>query len=235
MNQTNVPARGGRKILSLIFLVLFVFILAGCDDKYDNKNKAEREFKKDFDNYISRGYSDKQAKDILADDEAYVKWGLVPEKNSNQNTNQTTANSAPTNTNTEPAKEGEVMKYEQTPEEIFNIGSIMAVNNGGTSPVVVFKKDYMLTELNTYHWNDSQGKEPGTIALKDESGKIYGPWQATSLPGQGGVPNAYWKVTPNIDIPAGKYTVIDSDPATWAQNEETSGQGMTWASGIPKN
>jgi hypothetical protein len=92
-----------------------------------------------------------------------------------------------------------------------------------------------VTLITTYHWNDAQGAAPGTIGLKDANGKLYGPWPASGTPGQGGVPNAYWTVNPNIVIPAGTYTVIDSDPDTWAQNDETGGAGMAWGSGIRQN
>jgi hypothetical protein len=31
-----------------------------------------------------------------------------------------------------------------------------------------------------------------------------------------------------LTLPAGTYTVLDSDPATWSQNAETGGQGIIW-------
>jgi hypothetical protein len=68
--------------------------------------------------------------------------------------------------------------------------------------------------------------------LRASDGTPYGPWQATGEPGQGGVPDAAWVVRPNIVIPPGTYTVLDSDPSTWAQNQETGGAGMAWGSGI---
>ena len=57
-------------------------------------------------------------------------------------------------------------------------------------------------------------------------------WQASGITTQGGVPNAYWTVNPGIVIPAGTYTVIDSDQDTWAQNDETGGAGIAWGMGI---
>lgn len=39
---------------------------------------------------------------------------------------------------------------------------------------------------------------------------------------------------PDMAIPAGIYTVIDSDPMTWSQNEETEGSGISRGYGIPK-
>jgi hypothetical protein len=113
------------------------------------------------------------------------------------------------------------------PVEIFSIGSLLAVYNGGKSPKVEFPKAYYLTEITTYHWNDSKGTTAGTIALEGRDGTTYGPWQAHT------VNKVYWVANPGVTIPAGSYTVIDSDPGTWAQNAESGGKGMTWASGIP--
>ena len=72
---------------------------------------------------------------------------------------------------------------------------------------------------------------PGTIALRDASGRVYGPWQATGSPGQGGVANAMWTARPMATLPAGRYTVIDSDPSTWSQNSATHGAGITRVEG----
>lgn len=49
--------------------------------------------------------------------------------------------------------------------------------------------------------------------------------------GQGGVPNAYWICKPGIVLAPGRYTVGDSDPATWAQNGGSGGTGMTHIEG----
>ncbi|MFT5661382.1 MAG: hypothetical protein ACI9TV_002028 [Sulfurimonas sp.] len=42
-----------------------------------------------------------------------------------------------------------------------------------------------------------------------------------------GAKNVYWIVYPNITLPAGKYLVLDSDPATWSHNAGTKGIGFT--------
>jgi hypothetical protein len=47
------------------------------------------------------------------------------------------------------------------------------------------------------------------------------------------VPNADWTCAPNIEIPAGTYTIIDSEPATWSQNVQSGGRGMTVVKGYP--
>ena len=83
-----------------------------------------------------------------------------------------------------------------------------------------------ITKITHYHWNYAKGASPGQIALIDQNGKMYGPWQAYGEPGQGGVPNAYWVVEPEIVLDAGVYSVYDSDPSTWAWNTRSQSMGM---------
>ena len=118
-------------------------------------------------------------------------------------------------------------------EQIFKVLSIGAAYNGATTPTTFsISQSWLVTYILTYHWNNGQGVTPGTIGLRASDGTVYGPWQATGEPGQGGVPDANWIVRPNAVIPPGTYTVVDSDPSTWAQNDETGGAGMSWANGI---
>ena len=121
-----------------------------------------------------------------------------------------------------------------TVNTIFNNGNIAAVDNGPTRPTqVTFNRPYVVTYVMTYHWNYGRGARPGTVGLLHSSGKLYGPWQARGTPGQGGVPNAYWECAPNVVVPAGTYTVVDSDPATWAQNSGSGGAGIAQVKGYP--
>lgn len=131
-----------------------------------------------------------------------------------------------------PADDGVVQS--SAVEPIFTITSVGVAYNGASEPTVfTIDESWLVTEIKTYHWNDGKGVVPGTIGLTAADGTTYGPWQATGLPGQGGVENAYWVVSPQVTIPAGSYTVVDSDPATWAKNDaDTGGMGMTWAVGI---
>ncbi len=113
-------------------------------------------------------------------------------------------------------------------ELVFSNYNSAGVANNPSGPTVFTltgaRKIYLIQD---YHWNSAKGKTPGTISLKSENGKIYGPWQAQGAPGQGGVPNAYWTVYPDTEIPAGTYTIVDSDPASWAQNSGSKGIGMS--------
>ncbi len=71
------------------------------------------------------------------------------------------------------------------------------------------------------------------LRLRHSNGKLYGPWRAKGSPGQGGVPNAYWTVSPNAVVPAGTYTIVDSSPATWSQNRQSGGRGFAVVKGYP--
>ncbi len=130
--------------------------------------------------------------------------------------------------------DGTVMKSVDRPEGepvlIWKAGNDGGIEGmGGTSPVVYQDATYFVTEVCTYH-SDGSGNNmgpAGTISLKADDGTTYGPWQATLRS------DVYWIVNPDQDLPAGSYTVIDSNPATWAQNSGSNGQGMGWSYGIP--
>lgn len=105
--------------------------------------------------------------------------------------------------------------------------NVAAVQNGGTPPRLEVKEDVRVTSIETYHWNDGTGTGvTGTISIQGEDGTVYGPFETTGSEGQGGVPNAYWTAEIDIDLPPGTYTVLDSDPGTWAQNGGSGGKGM---------
>ncbi|MEK7595733.1 MAG: hypothetical protein AAB443_04080 [Patescibacteria group bacterium] len=132
---------------------------------------------------------------------------------------QPTSSSAPT-----------VKEEEKQPEVelVFTNYNSAGVGNGPTKPTVfTLAKTRTIYLIQDYHWNSATGKTPGTIWLKAASGEVYGPWSAEGAPGQGGVTNAYWTVYPKMDVPVGTYTIIDSDPASWAHNAGTSGVGMS--------
>jgi hypothetical protein len=115
---------------------------------------------------------------------------------------------------------------------IFNNSNVYAVENGPMQPTVFgVGAPVRMIRITTYHWNYGRGARPGTIGLRSSSGEIFGPWQALGQPGQGGVPNANWVATPGIVLPAGTYTVLDSDPSTWSHNAASGGVGMAWAEG----
>lgn len=120
------------------------------------------------------------------------------------------------------------------PVEVAKITNVAAVYNQPTAPTTFsLAQPHLVTSIVTYHWNDGKGAVAGTIALKGSDEKVYGPWKASTHPGQGGVVNAYWEVMPNVVIPAGVYTIVDSDPATWSQNKQSGGRGMATVKATP--
>jgi hypothetical protein len=120
-------------------------------------------------------------------------------------------------------------------QQMFIVTSIgVALNGPSAQTRFVLHRPWLVTRLVTYHWNNGQGAEPGYMVLLSDDGNAYGPWWAEGEEGSGGVANANWVARPNVVIPAGTYTLFDSDPSTWAQNEETGGRGMSWGYGIPR-
>ncbi|HPJ84452.1 MAG TPA: hypothetical protein PLY09_06810 [Methanothrix sp.] len=120
-------------------------------------------------------------------------------------------------------------------ERIFAQDACSRVSNSPPNPTVFsIDEPRTITKIGTYHWNYASGDAPGTIGLKDQFGDIYGPWQAQGEPGMNGIPNAYWTVylSPGVDLPAGTYTVIDSNPATWSYNYESGNSGIVEVIGL---
>ena len=120
---------------------------------------------------------------------------------------------------------------------IFDNWNICGVKNGPTKDTT-FTVDapYFITLIATYHWNYGSGALPGGkgISLKDASGKMFGPWSVTTSAGSGGKANVNWECHPGITLPAGTYTIIDPDPATWSQNDGSGNSGFGRVAGSPK-
>jgi len=117
----------------------------------------------------------------------------------------------------------------EKPALLWKLGNDGGIDGGnGTPPKFYQDRAYYITELYTYHWNNGQGQPiAGTVTLRADDGTNYGPWQAEVFN------KVYWRVTPKQVIPAGNYTLFDSDPKTWAQNGASNGTGMGWALGTP--
>ncbi len=116
--------------------------------------------------------------------------------------------------------------------KFFDNGNIYAVENRPTrTTVFALRAPIRVTRIMTYHWNYGSGAPAGQIALRNSAGETFGPWQAFGEPGQGGVPSAYWVGEPDVVLPAGSYTIVDSNPSTWARNAASGGAGMASAEG----
>jgi hypothetical protein len=120
-------------------------------------------------------------------------------------------------------------------EQEMNNENVYGILSGPTSPTTfTFSQQVTLTHIGTYHYHDKNKVVPlGTLGLRDASGKMYGPWKTTGLEGQGGVKDAFWDATPNVIIPAGTYTLVDSDPKTWSYNKQSNYQGFASVKYIP--
>jgi hypothetical protein len=111
--------------------------------------------------------------------------------------------------------------------DLFNNTNIAGVSNSPTAPTVfTLASPAQVTELVTYHWNNARGSIPGTIGLKAASGTVFGPFPAIGSAGQGGAPNVNWTTYVNLALPAGTYTIVDSEPATWSQNSQSGHSGF---------
>jgi probable HAF family extracellular repeat protein len=116
---------------------------------------------------------------------------------------------------------------------IFDNWNVCGVKNGPTKDTTfTIDAPYVVTFIATYHWNYGKGALPTKgISLKDTSGKVYGPWPVTTSAGSGGAANVNWECHPGITLPAGTYTVVDPDPATWSQNDGSGNIGFARVAG----
>jgi hypothetical protein len=116
---------------------------------------------------------------------------------------------------------------------IFDNTNKAAVGNSGKSPAFTITRPHLITNIWNYHWNDGRGATPGTISLTRNDGTAFGPWEVTTTSGQGGARNVNWECSPDVTIPPGTYSIIDSDPATWSQNDWTQGMRFSRVKGTP--
>jgi len=115
---------------------------------------------------------------------------------------------------------------------LFDNFNAAGVSSGPQNPTTfVLNSTSEITQLATYHWNGGAGATPGTIALQLQvpSGVVptFGPFMTVGVSGQNNVANAAWVATPNVIVPAGTYTVVDSGPATWSFNSGSNNSGFT--------
>lgn len=121
---------------------------------------------------------------------------------------------------------------------IYNSGNTAAVapvkEGAGTPPSFTLKeKYYFITTILNYHWNDGKGAGgQGTVTLVDEKGNTVGSWES-HRPAWEPADKDYWfEINPKMMLAPGRYTVRDSNPATWAWNEGTGGAGMSIVKGF---
>jgi hypothetical protein len=95
------------------------------------------------------------------------------------------------------------------------------VFNQPTKPtLVLFAKPSHISQIFDYHFDNGHVTKPGTIGLLAPNGHLFGPYHATAQ-------DLNWGISPNLTVPAGTYTIVDSDPATWSQDQTSGGRGFT--------
>jgi hypothetical protein len=111
---------------------------------------------------------------------------------------------------------------------LFNNYNVCAVSNRPTKPTLVtLSKPSHISQIYDYHFNNGHASKPGTIGLLAPNGHLFGPFHATEAPG-----DLNWGTSPNLTVPAGTYTIVDSDPATWSQDQTSGGRGFTRVFGV---
>jgi hypothetical protein len=129
----------------------------------------------------------------------------------------------------DPDEKGPVVLHPATLFSNFNSGGV--VNQPRAATTFTLASGAVITAIQTYHWNGGRGKTPGTVKLVSSSGKSFGPWQTKGIDGQGGVKGAFWQANPQVSIPAGTYTIVDSDPSTWSNNSASGYRGFALVQG----
>jgi hypothetical protein len=109
------------------------------------------------------------------------------------------------------------------PYWVFNSYNNCGALNGAKSPLVKLAKPAHITQFADYHFNHGISVKPGTIGLMAANGHVFGPYPAKQQAGTWDWVTAAVSVT----VPAGTYSIVDSDPATWSQNSFSGGRGFT--------
>lgn len=117
-------------------------------------------------------------------------------------------------------------------ETLFTNWNVGGVNNGPTAATTfTLRRAARVTYVNSYHFNFGRGSRLGTLTLQHSDGTTYGPWKVRGSVASGS-PNGLWEVDVDLVLAPGVYTVIDSDPATWAQNGQSGGRGFVEIRGV---
>lgn len=117
---------------------------------------------------------------------------------------------------------------------LFDNGNGGGVSGGpGEATRFTLSRPTRILRIATYHWGGGGGARPGRISLISADRKSFGPWAAFGPTDTTG-PSMYWFCNPDVVLPAGTYSIIDSDPATWAYNADSGNAGMAQVVGHPE-
>lgn len=92
--------------------------------------------------------------------------------------------------------------------------------------IVTFSSCVKILSITTNHWNYGKGDTPGSISFFHDDGTSYGPWGAFGKNGTKNEQNVNWISKPGEVLKAGTYSVYDSSPGTWAQNDASDNRGI---------
>jgi hypothetical protein len=95
------------------------------------------------------------------------------------------------------------------------------------------EKDLLLHEIGTMHSPYKEGMPSGLISLKREDGSILGPWETELWPSFGGISYVAWACHPDIVLTPGTYEIVDSNPDSWQNNDQSDRRGMGWVIASP--
>jgi hypothetical protein len=112
--------------------------------------------------------------------------------------------------------------------EFLNNMNTGGVGNNPSAPTMfTVNAPVVVNYIQTYHWNYGQGAQAGRVSLRAQNGQVYGPFNTAATSGHAGRQNVNWVASSiAIALPAGTYTVVDSDPGTWSQNAQSQGRGF---------
>ena len=90
---------------------------------------------------------------------------------------------------------------------------------------MVEEEPIQLERITTYHWNNGEGAEPGTVSIYNDD-TLLASWPAVGRSAYG-TENVYWDAAVNIVLlPGYKYTVRLSDEDSWSYNAASEDCGM---------
>jgi len=111
----------------------------------------------------------------------------------------------------------------------FSVGTYF--NDPSCQPSFNLSSPLRLAGVVNYHSTSSTG--PVDISLKSDSGQTFGPWSASggSVTASSGART--WSARPaNVVLPAGRYTIEDSNNSTWLFNSSSGGCGISIVQGV---
>jgi len=117
--------------------------------------------------------------------------------------------------------------------DLFNNTNIAGVSDSPSlATTFIVGRDAHVAQIITVHFNGGHGATTGTLWLQSSNGRVYGPFLAQNVFGQFGVSSVNWIARVNLDLPAGTYAIVDSDPATWSTNILAGNRGFAIVRGF---